>query len=436
MIKHLFDQFDDPTRRSFMSYAARSLLGVSIMPALGGLVIGAEDKKKKRVFAGGGKAKNVIYLFMEGAMSHLDTFDLKPESQGSGTTQPISTAVPGIQIGEYFKELPSLMKDVAIIRSMHTATGAHQPGRYLMKTSYEEIASIRHPSMGPWAQSFFGKRNKTLPDSVVIAGGSQHPSAGFMETRFSPLPIANAVEGLQNASAPAYLDDRDFNKRMSLIDAFDQNFRKKYNHKEVRAYTDFYAETVALLKSSDLESFDISKESQEIRDAYGDNRFGQGVLLARRLIENNVRFVEVVSGGWDDHNNIYDDDRLPSRVPQLDQALSALIKDLKSKGLFEETLIVLATEFGRTPRISDRAGRDHHPASFCCALAGGGINGGQVYGKTDKEGGTVDEDGVMPADLNATIAHAMGIDLDAEIYSPSGRPFKVAHDGDPIMKLF
>lgn len=435
MIKHLFDQFDDPTRRSFMSYAARSLLGVSIMPTLGGVILGAEEKKK-RTLPAGGKAKNVIYLFMEGAMSHLDTFDLKPESQGSGTTQPVSTAVPGIQIGEHFKELPSLMKDVAIIRSMHTATGAHQPGRYLMRTSYEEIASIRHPSLGPWAQTVFGKRNKTLPDSVVIGGGSQHPSAGYMETRFSPLPIANAAEGLQNAESPDYLEDRDFNKRMSLIDAFDQNFRKKYDHKEVRAYTDFYAETVALLKSTDLEAFDISKESQELRAAYGDNRFGQGVLLARRLIENNVRFVEVVSGGWDDHNNIYDEDRLPARVPQLDQALAALIKDLKSKGLFDETLIVLATEFGRTPRISDRAGRDHHPASFSCALAGGGIKGGQVYGKTDAEGGTVDEDGVMPADLNATIAHAMGIDLDQEMFAPNGRPFKVAHDGEPVVKLF
>jgi uncharacterized protein (DUF1501 family) len=146
--------------------------------------------------------------------------------------------------------------------------------------------------------------------------------------------------------------------------------------------------------------------------------------------------VEVVSGGWDDHNNIYDEDKLPARVPQLDRALAALIKDLKSKGLFDETLIVLATEFGRTPRISDRAGRDHHPAAFSCALAGGGIKGGQVCGKTDDEGATVDEDGAMPADLNATVAHAMGIDLDAEIHSPSGRPFKVAHDGEPVVKLF
>jgi len=434
-MKQLFDQFDDPTRRSFMSYAAKSLLGVSMMPTMGGIVLGADEKKTTKKFPGGGTAKNVIYLFMEGAMSHLDTFDVKPKSQGSGTTEEVSTAVPGIKIGEHFKDLPALMKDVALIRSMYTATGAHRPGRYLMRTSYEEIASTRHPSLGPWAQSFFGKRNKTLPDSVVISGGSQHPSAGFMETRFSPLPIANAVEGLQNSASPDYLKDRDFNTRMSLIDSFDAKFRKKYDHKEVRAYTDFYKETVALLKSSDLETFDITKEPEEVRKAYGQHKFGQGALLARRLIQNNVRYVEVVSGGWDDHNNIYDEDRLPQRVNELDQTLSALIKDLKSKGLFDETLIVLATEFGRTPRISDRAGRDHHPASFSCALAGAGIKGGQVIGKTDDEGGTVDEDGVMPSDLNATIAHKMGIDLAAEIYSPSGRPFKVAHDGEVISKL-
>jgi len=434
-MKQLFDQFDDPTRRSFMSYAAKSLLGVSVMPTMSGLVFGADTPSPSQKYPGGGTAKNVIYLFMEGAMSHLDTFDVKPKSQGSGTTQEVSTAVPGIKIGEHFQNLPALMKDVAVIRSMHTATGAHRPGRYLMRTSYEEIASIRHPSMGPWAQSYFGKRNKTLPDSVVIRGGSQHPSAGFMETRFSPLPIANAAEGLQNSDSPEYLKDRDFNTRMKLIDSFDAGFRKKYDHKEVRAYTDFYKETVALLKSSDLETFDINQEPEEVRKAYGEHRFGQGALLARRLIESNVRFVEVVSGGWDDHNNIYDDDKLPQRVNQLDQTLSALIKDLKSKGLFDETLIVLATEFGRTPKISDRAGRDHHPAAFSCALAGAGIKGGQVVGKTDDQGATVDDEGQVPSDLNATIAHKMGIDIDAEIYSPAGRPFKVAHDGVPIKKV-
>ena len=418
-----------------MSDAAKAMLGVSLVPTIGSLAGAADKPAAGKVLAGGGKAKNVIYLFMEGAMSHLDTFDIK-KSQGSGTTQAIKTAVPGIEIGEHFTQLPKLMKELAVIRSMHTATGAHEQGRYLMRTSYEEIATIRHPSLGPWAQTLLGKRNKTLPDSVVIAGGAQHPSAGYMETKLSPLPIASAADGLQNSDSPEYLDDKDFDKRMKLIDSFDAQFRKKYQHKDVRAYTDFYTETVALLKSSELEVFDITKESDDVRKAYGEDRFGQGVLLARRLVEGGVRVVEVVMGGWDDHNNIYDDDALPARVPKLDQALSALINDLKSKGMLDDTLIVLATEFGRTPRISQRDGRDHHPAAFSCALAGGGIKGGQVIGKTDDEGATVDDDGVMPADLNASIAHAMGLPRDKEVFSKSGRPFKVAHDGVPVAQLF
>lgn len=432
-----YRKLDLATRRAFLSRAAQTCFGVSMLSGAN-LALGAADPKPSAAvnLPAGGKAKSVIYLFMEGAMSHLDTFDLKPETQGSDTTRPIDTKVSGIRIAEYFEKLAPLMDQVALVNSLYTATGAHDPGRYLMRTSYEMIATTRHPSMGPWAQQWLGKRNKSLPDSVVIAGGSQHPSAGYMETRFSPLPIADAVEGLKNAKSPDYLAEKDFQKRLSLIDGFDKNFRDKYNHKEVRAYSDFYKETVDLLKSKDLEVFDISKEDQKTRDAYGNNRFGQGVLLARRLIEADVRFVEVVSGGWDDHNQIYDDDRLPSRVRGIDQTLSALIADLSAKGLLQQTLIVVATEFGRTPKISQTAGRDHHPAAFSSLLAGGGIKGGQVYGKSDKDGMTVDSDGVTPAGLNATIAHALGLPLDKEFISGSGRPFKVAHDGKPIAKLF
>jgi hypothetical protein len=427
-MKTQFGSLDDLSRRCLLTHAARSLLGVSLLPLGRGL--SAEGASRQA----GGRAKNVISLFMEGGISHLDTFDVKP--QGDGPTQVTATSVPGIELADRFSRLPELMGDVALVRSMNTQTGAHQPGRYLMRTSYEEIATIRHPSLGPWAQALLGKRNKTLPDSVVIGGGAQHPAAGFMETRFSPLPIANAAEGLQNSSSPEYLEDKDFNKRLNLINSFDKRFREKYQHKDVRAYTDFYKETVALLRSDELAAFDIKQEKPEVQAAYGNHRFGQGALLARRLITNGVRHVEVVFGGWDDHNNIYDSDRLPARVNQLDQALAALLADLKQSGLLGETLVVLTTEFGRTPRISDRAGRDHHPAAFSALLAGGGIQGGQVFGKTDEKGAYVEEDGVTPADFNATVAQAMGLPLEQELISPSGRPFKVAHDGDPITALF
>lgn len=448
-MNEIYRKLDGATRRAFVSAAAKACLGVSVFPAFGaGLASAAPAGKKGSAkkaagkkasgskVKGGGKAKNVIYLFMEGAMSHLDTFDVKENASDGGQTKPIKTKASGVKFAEYFENLAKLADKVAVVNSLHTVTGAHDPGRYLMRTSYEQIATIRHPSMGPWAQTLLGKRNKSLPDSVVIGGGSRHPAAGFMETRFSPLPIGSAAEGLQNRTPPAYLAVKDFKKRLELIDSFDTKFRKKYDQKQVRAYTDFYNDTVDLLQSDELEAFDIKKEDEKVREAYGNDRFGQGVLLARRLIEANVRFVEVVSGGWDDHNEIYEDDHLPSRARNLDRTLSTLITDLAKKGLLGETLIVLTTEFGRTPKISQRAGRDHHPAAFSGLFAGGGIKGGQVYGKTDAKGASVDDEGVMPADFNATIAQAMGLPLDKEVFSKTGRPFKVAHDGEPIAAFF
>ena len=191
-----------------------------------------------------------------------------------------------------------------------------------------------------------------------------------------------------------------------------------------------------MLSSDELKAFDLNEEDDKARDAYGRNRLGQGCMLARRLIENNVRCVEVTHGGWDMHRSIYDAEQLPAKTAVLDQALSSLLRDLDDRGLLDETLVVLATEFGRTPHINQNAGRDHHPGVFSCALAGGGIKGGQFYGTSDEDGRLVDEDGVLPGDFNATIASALGLPLDEEFFSPTGRPFKVANDGEAVTKLF
>jgi uncharacterized protein (DUF1501 family) len=194
-----------------------------------------------------------------------------------------------------------------------------------------------------------------------------------------------------------------------------------------------YDDAVRLMKSQDLEAFDLSNEPEELRNSYGDDNFGQGVLLARRLVERQVRFVEVQLGGWDTHQNNFT--RVPERCAILDQALSALLKDLTQRGMLDETLIVLASEFGRTPNINVNEGRDHYPKAFSCMLAGGGIKGGQVWGKTDKEGREVIEQKVEIPDLNATIAYALGLPLDEIIYSPTRRPFTLSDKGQPITRL-
>ncbi|MEI8383070.1 MAG: DUF1501 domain-containing protein [Planctomycetota bacterium] len=437
---------DELNRRSLLEYAARTMLGVTVLP--GALAFGADGKEEKKKNEGkkssgagkanspGGTAKHVIFLYMNGAMTHLDTFDLKPGRETQGETKGISTSVPGMQFGQTLPELAKLAGDMAVIRSLHTETGDHEGGRYLLRTSYKEIASIRHPGMGAWALKINGRLNRTLPDNVLIGGEARHPGAGFLEPAFTPVPIGDPNSGLQNTATPKYLTEASFEKRMELIDKFDEGFRKKYPQKQVEAYGEFYRQANQLVHSEELKAFDLNQEKAEVRDKYGRDQFGQGCLLARRLVEHNVRFIEIGLGGWDMHTDIYQTDKLPRVSGILDRAASVLIADLKAKGLLQKTLVVMATEFGRTPRINQNAGRDHHPGAFSAFMAGGGIKGGRFYGKSDKDGFSAEEDDVTIADFNATIGHALGLPLDKEFFSKSGRPFKVAHDGKPVTALF
>jgi hypothetical protein len=425
-MKPTLAKLDGLNRRRFVEYAAKSALGVGLMSGLDQAVAAAPEA---------GKAKRLIYLFMNGGMTHLDTFDLKPGHENQGETTPISTSVAGVQISQFLPTIASQFEHVAAIRSMYTQTGAHDAGEYLMRTSYEQIATTVHPSMGPWIQKFKGRQSKNLPDTVLISAPARHPAAGFFDPVYSPLPIGDPNRGLENTVPPAYLTSDSFDKRVNLIDAFDKRFRDKFNVRKVKTYTDLYSEATSLLASDELKAFDLNEEEAADRDRYGRDSFGQGCLLARRLIENNMRCVEVTCGGWDMHNSIYNAGTLPSRANILDKAVGNLIKDLDERGLLAETLIVLTTEFGRSPVINYNVGRDHHPAVLSAALAGGGITGGQLYGKSDAEGHNVDQNGVSPADLNATIAMALGLPLKEVIKSPTGRPFTVAHDGNPITAL-
>jgi hypothetical protein len=423
-MREFLSKLDGLDRRRFLEYAAKSALGVSLLPAL-----------SNEVQAAPGKAKRLIYLYMSGGMTHLDTFDLKPGHENQGETRPISTSVPGAQISQFLPTLASQFNNIAAVRSMYTQTGAHAAGEYLMRTSYEQIATTVHPSMGPWVQRLKGRQSKSLPDTVLISAPARHPGAGFFDPTFSPLPIGDPNRGLENTKSPAYLTDASFDKRVKLIDGFDKKFRSKFNVRKVQTYTDLYREATSLLSSQELKAFDLNEEEASDRDRYGRDAFGQGCLLARRLIENNVRCVEVTCGGWDMHNSIFSPGTMPARGAILDRSVGNLLKDLSERGLLDETLVVLTTEFGRSPVINYNAGRDHHPAVFSAALAGGGIKGGQLYGKSDPAGVNVDEDGVSPADFNATIATALGLPLKEIVHSPTARPFTVAHEGTPVKAL-
>ena len=431
-MRNSIKSLDQTSRRSFVETIARSAFGVSILPISESLFGSAAQAASP--LAAINKAEHVVYLMMNGAMSHIDTFDPKPGKDEGGETKAIQTSVAGVKIGEHLPELASRMDQLAVIRSMTTETGAHEQGRYLMRTSYKMIGTIRHPFLGSWLTHFEGKQNKDLPGSVVIGGGSTHPGQGYLPASVAPAPVANPATGLQNTKPPKYLDEKNFEKRRRLIGQFEAGFKKKYLNTDVQAYSEYYSEAVRLLKSPDLEAFDISKEDQAMKDKYGANRIGQGCLLARRLVEKGVRFVEIEHGGWDNHNDIYES--FNSRAGQLDTAIAALMDDLKDRGLLSKTLIVLSTEFGRSPKINANAGRDHHPGCFSAMITGAGIKGGQVIGKTDEIGKSVEEDHCYPYDLNATIAYGCGLPYTQEYQASNGRPFKIAHDGAPLKQLF
>lgn len=428
-------QVNDVTRRQFVASAASAFLGVGLLRGFGGSmnsVFGKEADVPPMPIRDN-PAKRVIYLYMGGGMTHLDTLDTKPGHENQGPVRELKTNVSGVRLSEYLPRLTNHVDKMAIINSLTSTAGAHEQARYLMHTSYERRATIRHPGIGAYMLKYQDKINQDLPGSVFIGGDSRiDGGAGFFESSYEPLAINNPEDGLKNVRAK--FDPSQFKQNLDLSAELDKEFREKFNVKSTRAYTSMYDDAVRLMKSEDLKAFDLSQEKQRAKEAYGDSPFGQGCLLARRLVEHDVRAVEVSFGGWDTHQNNFV--AVPERTAVLDQALAALLADLERTGLLDSTLVVLATEFGRTPRINQNVGRDHYPKAFSCMLAGGGVHGGIKWGATSPGGDEVISDALEPQDFNATIAYGLGIAVDRVVMSPSKRPFKVAHKGKPETRLF
>lgn len=420
--------FDEIDRRTFAAHMAKACFGVGMIPLFGAgsQAFGQQSK--------GGKAKKAIYLFMSGGMTHLDTFDPKPGGETQGPTKAINTNVNGIRVSEHFPKLAQRMDKLSIIRSMTTDQGAHAQGRYLAHTSYSPLATIRHAAMGAWVAKVKGQINTNVPANVVINGGSDHPGAGFMDLKYAPLPIGNPTAGLQNSKLLGGVTEQDFNRRLNLVAKFGNQFLSRYPFKEVEGYGAMYAEAIRLMQSEDVKAFDVTQEDSKIRETYGSGNFGQGCLLARRLLERDVRFVEVQLGGWDTHVDNFE--TLAEKGPEVDTAVAALLDDLARTGLLDETVVVLTSEFGRSPKINERVGRDHHPAVYSSLIAGAGIKGGYVHGASDGRGHFVEDEEVTVEDFNATIAQSLGIAIDHVEHSLSKRPFTIANDGVPVQAIF
>ena len=418
-------RLNEISRRSFVERMAQAAFGISLLPFLPGENLFAAETISATPAAargpGFGKAKAVIMLQLSGGLSQIGA------SKGPGSA--VSTKA-GYQISSYLPATAKIADKITVIRSMTAKVGVHESARYLMRTGFEKRGTIVHPTLGAWAQNYLGPSHPTLPSSVCVNRPSNHGN-GFFPAAMSPLPILDPDEGLPNTVSRA--DQSVMEKRLALLSDMDRHFTSSVKDREVAAYNDFYESTLRLMKGKDLERFDLNKEPAELRAKYGENRFGQGCLLARRLVEGGVRYVEVESGGWDMHKDI--EGGMEDRGSEFDTAFAALISDLESRGLLDSTMVVVATEFGRKPQF-DGSGRGHHPLVFSCVLAGGGAKRGYVHGASDAAGGHVERDPVTVGDLHATVAHACGLPIEEAVMSPSGRPFNVGNKGKPASAVF
>lgn len=430
-MRHPLNRLDDIARREFITRMARTCLGVSLIPPAG-FARALETNVPKH-------ASHVIYLHMRGGMSHIDTFDTKPDAPAGyqGPVSTIRTKADGLRFSGYFPKLADHAQKVAVIRSMSHTQGAHEPGRYKVLTGFEVSASMRHPALGSWVARQVTQGSSTLPPYIRLADLAGHPGSGFMDARYAPVPVLEASKGLEHTRLQNGDSMTNLRKRSSLAETLNADFLQRYPMAEVKAHADVYADAIRLMTSKDLDAFDLTQEKSSTANDYGTDYFGQGVLLARRLVERGSKFVEIELGGWDTHSNNFTQVEGLSR--RVDSALAALLADLEARGLLESTLVVLTTEFGRSPKINN-SGRDHHPIAFSSLIAGGGVKGGQAYGQTDETGSRVIENLVTVLDFHATIGALLGISPHELIPAGSGGSFNIyggtgAKRGVPIAAL-
>lgn len=381
------------------------------------------------------RGKSCILLYMRGAPSQFETFDPKPNTPNGGPTQAIDTAVGGVRIAEGWELVAAQLNDISIIRSLTNGKeGNHDRAVYQLHTGYLQSATVRHPSLGSIAAAELGEEDYDLPHFINIGHRSGVIGAGYLGMSYAPFSILDPAKMPNNIQLPSGTDAARFVRRHQVLRDLEADFAAAGGAAPVQDHQLLYARAQRMVLSPRIQSFDLTQESDAVRDRYGRTEFGQGCLLARRLIEQGVTCVEVESPGWDTHDDNFN--RVKALAGQVDPAFAALVADLKDRGLLETTLVVWLGEFGRTPRINAKTGRDHHPLSFNVALAGGGIQGGRVIGSTDKDGNGVQDRPVTVPDLFCTFCQALGIDARKERISALGRPLKVVEGGSSVAELF
>jgi uncharacterized protein (DUF1501 family) len=421
------------SRREWLTLSSAGVIGYSMSGWLENLAAAAAKSPERK--------RSCILLWMAGGPSQMDTFDLKPGHANGGTFKEIATSVPGIKISEHLPKIAKQMKDMVLVRSMSTKEADHGRATYYLRTGRLPGGPIQYPPLGSFVSKELERPDAELPGFVSIAPFRfLNPAAyvpGFLGPQYAPLIVGENARGgpqqggdvaqalrVRDLDLPGDVNAKRSTARINMLDEMEQEFLAQRSSVAAESHRTAYQRAITMMRSSAVKAFNLDEEPAKLRDQYGRNLFGQGCLLARRLVERGVPFVEVSLNGWDTHAQNFDQVKRLSGT--LDPAWATLMDDLRQKGLLDSTLIVWMGEFGRTPKIAkDRTGRDHWAVSWSTVLAGGGIKGGQVVGKTSADGMSVEERKVAVPDLLGTIGLALGLDIRKQNDSNVGRPIRL-----------
>ncbi len=430
--------FKAPNRRGFLQVGYCGLLGLGLdeffrMEARGVDTVGGRPSKE-------GKAKSIIHIFLPGGMAHQDSFDPKPLApvEYRGEVGSIKTKVEGTFLSEYLPKTAQIADKITICRSMTHGEAAHERGTHNMFTGYRPNPSIVFPSFGSILSHEFGPRNNLPPYVCIPSMPTNFAGSGYLSSAFAPFSLgsdpANPGFTVQDLSLPGGVDTKRFTTRKTMLGAVNDHFTKKEKSDGVMAMDTFYDRAYSLISSDKArEAFNIKAEPEAIRNQYGRNEAGQRMLMARRLVGAGVRFVSLTYGGWDMHTGIKG--AMAGQLPVFDQAFAALIADLDTRGLLDSTIVMVSSEFGRTPKINASAGRDHWPKVFSVVLAGGGFKRGSVYGSSDPTATEPEDDPLSVEDLSMTVYNQLGIDGDKRLVAPGNRPIDIVRGGVVLKDL-
>ena len=431
------DHASNPNRRDFLTVGALGGLGLGV--TLGDLLsqqahAAGEDWKDVAKQSKPGKAKNVIQIFLPGGSAHQETWDPKylAPQEYRGPLSTVKTKIRGERFSQYLVKSAAIADKITVIRSMTHGEAAHERGTHNMMTGVRPSPATVFPSIGSIVSHEFGPR-KNLPPYVAIPSQSGYGGTGYLGSAYGPFSLGadpgSSSFRVRDLALPGGIDEKRFTKRKSMRGIVDAHFSSLEKADTLAGMDTFYQRAYAMISTPKArEAFDLNNEPAKVRDRYGRNTAGGRLLLARRLVESGVRMVTTSYGGWDMHSNIGNSIR--GQVPALDQAFAALISDLDERGMLDDTLVMITSEFSRTPKINRNAGRDHWPKVLSVVMAGGGMKRGYIHGASDPTGSEPDEDPVSVPDWAATVYTLIGIDPTRRLIGPGNRPMPINYDGN------